>query len=86
MAKILIVDDSPTETYKLTNILEKNDHSVLSAASGEQGVDLAASEEPSAYKQPSAVGKPPNRYLACDPQAAVWGFVHLLTNGSLNPY
>ena len=80
MAKILIVDDSPTETYKLTNILEKNDHSVLSAASGEQGVDLAKTE------QPSAVGQPPNRYLDCDPQAAVWGFVHLLTNGSLNPY
>ena len=76
MAKRLIVDDSPTEAYKLTNILKKNDHSVLSAAS----------EEPSAYKQPSAVGKPPNRYLACDPQAAVWGFVHLLTNGSLDPY
>ena len=46
MAKILIVDDSPTETYKLTNILEKNDHSVLSAASGEQGVDLAKTEQP----------------------------------------
>lgn len=24
MAKILIVDDSPTETYKLTGILERN--------------------------------------------------------------
>ena len=48
MAKRLIVDDSPTETYKLTNILEKNDHSVLSAASGEQGVDLAKTEQPSA--------------------------------------
>jgi twitching motility two-component system response regulator PilH len=34
MAKILIVDDSPTETYKLTNILERNDHLVLSAESG----------------------------------------------------
>ena len=34
MAKILIVDDSPTETYKLTNIIEKNSHSVLSADTG----------------------------------------------------
>jgi PleD family two-component response regulator len=32
MAKILIVDDSATEIYKLINILEKNSHSVLSAA------------------------------------------------------
>jgi twitching motility two-component system response regulator PilH len=46
MAKILIVDDSPTETYKLTNILERNDHLVLSAESGEQGINLAKSEQP----------------------------------------
>jgi len=46
MAKILIVDDSPTETYKLTNILEKNSHSVLSDETGEQGVNLAKTEQP----------------------------------------
>jgi twitching motility two-component system response regulator PilH len=46
MAKILIVDDSPTETYKLTNILKKNSHSVLSAETGEQGVNLAKTEQP----------------------------------------
>ena len=46
MAKILIVDDSPTETYKLTNILERSDHLVLSAESGEQGINLAKSEQP----------------------------------------
>ena len=46
MAKILIVDDSPTETYKLTNILEKNSHSVLYAETGEQGVNLAKTEQP----------------------------------------
>ena len=46
MAKILIVDESPTETYKLTNILEKNSHSVLSAETGEQGVNLAKTEQP----------------------------------------
>ena len=46
MAKILIVDDSPTETYKLTNILERNGFSVLSANSGEQGVNLAKDEQP----------------------------------------
>jgi len=34
MAKVLIVDDSPTETYKLANILERNGFSVLSADSG----------------------------------------------------
>jgi len=41
MAKILIVDDSPTETYQLTRLLEKNGHTVLSAPSGEAGVSEA---------------------------------------------
>ncbi len=52
MAKILIVDDSSTETYKLTNILERNDHLVLSAESGEQGINLAKSEQPDVVLTP----------------------------------
>lgn len=46
MAKVLIVDDSPTETYKLTTILEKNGHSVITAVNGEEGVKTAKGELP----------------------------------------
>ena len=46
MAKVLIVDDSPTETYKLTGMLEKNGHSVITAENGEQGVATAKAEIP----------------------------------------
>lgn len=46
MAKVLIVDDSPTETYKLTTILEKSGHSVISAVNGEEGVKTAKQELP----------------------------------------
>lgn len=46
MAKILIVDDSPTETYKLTGVLEKNGHAVISAENGEEGVATAKAELP----------------------------------------
>ncbi len=46
MAKVLIVDDSPTETYKLTSILEKNGHSVITAETGETGVATAKKERP----------------------------------------
>ncbi len=46
MARVLIVDDSPTETYKLTSILEKNGHSVLTAEAGEAGVAVAKKERP----------------------------------------
>ena len=40
MARILIVDDSPTEMYKLTGLLEKHGHEVLKAENGGDGVAL----------------------------------------------
>lgn len=46
MAKVLIIDDSPTETYKLTSMLEKNGHVVLTADNGEAGIALAQKELP----------------------------------------
>lgn len=46
MAKVLIVDDSPTETNKLTSMLERNGHSVISAGNGEEGVAKARQELP----------------------------------------
>lgn len=46
MAKVLIVDDSPTETYKLTSILEKHGHSVITAENGESGVTTAKKDLP----------------------------------------
>lgn len=46
MARVLIIDDSPTETYKLTSMLEKNGHVVLTADNGEAGIALAQKELP----------------------------------------
>ena len=46
MARVLIVDDSPTETYKLAGMLEKHGHTVLTAESGENGVAVARQEKP----------------------------------------
>ena len=46
MSKVLIVDDSPTETYKLTGMLEKNGHTVITAANGADGVATAKAEQP----------------------------------------
>lgn len=46
MARILIVDDSPTETYKLREILEKHGHQVLEASNGADGVATTRSEQP----------------------------------------
>lgn len=47
MAHVLIVDDSPTETFKLREMLEKNGYSVLEATNGADGVAMARSEQPS---------------------------------------
>ncbi|MBL4712499.1 MAG: twitching motility response regulator PilH [Gammaproteobacteria bacterium] len=46
MAKVLIVDDSPTEVHVLTNMLSKNGYEVVVAASGEDGIEVAVSEMP----------------------------------------
>ncbi len=46
MAKVLIVDDSPTETHKLTKMLEKHGFSVVYAENGAEGVEKAKVEMP----------------------------------------
>ncbi len=46
MARILIVDDSPTEIHVLKTILEKNGFETISATSGEQGIEVAKTERP----------------------------------------
>jgi twitching motility two-component system response regulator PilH len=46
MARVLIVDDSPTETYKITEILSRHGYEVLAADNGEEGVALAKKEMP----------------------------------------
>ncbi|MEW5787021.1 MAG: response regulator [Pseudomonadota bacterium] len=44
--RVLIVDDSPTERYFLTDLLRKQGYDVLSAESGEQGIAVAKAEKP----------------------------------------
>jgi twitching motility two-component system response regulator PilH len=46
MVNILIIDDSPTEVYKLTNILEKSNYSVHVANSGSEGLSMAQTNPP----------------------------------------
>ena len=48
MARVLIIDDSPTETHRLTGMLEKNGYEVLAADSGEAGHTMALREQPDA--------------------------------------
>ena len=46
MARILVVDDSPTETEAFRSVLEKHGHEVLNAENGADGVAVARQEQP----------------------------------------
>lgn len=46
MAKILIVDDSPTELHVLAQHLDGAGHQTLTARDGEEGVALAKQQQP----------------------------------------
>lgn len=46
MARILIVEDSPTDTRVFTGLLEKAGHQVLTAENAEDGIETAKREKP----------------------------------------
>ena len=46
MARILLIEDSPTEAAVLTQLLEKNGHQVTASASAEDGIEACRRELP----------------------------------------
>lgn len=46
MAKILVVDDSPTEMAKFRDILTRHQHVVIEAHTGEEGIQSAINHQP----------------------------------------
>lgn len=46
MARILIVDDSPSQLFGMQKIVEKMGHEVITAANGEEGVRTAKEQIP----------------------------------------
>ena len=44
--KILVIDDSPTERHVLVEILNKGGYDIISAESGEEGIEKARAEQP----------------------------------------
>ncbi len=68
---ILVVDDSPTERYFLTDLLRKNGFEVVAAETGEDGVAKAKQEKPDLILMdvvmPGLNGFQATRMLARDP-------------------
>ncbi len=46
MARILIVDDSPTEIHVLRSMLNKEGYEIFTAQSGEEAINTAKTEKP----------------------------------------
>jgi twitching motility two-component system response regulator PilH len=44
--KVLVVDDSPTDTHLLTEMLKKHGYAVVTATNGEEGINKAKAEKP----------------------------------------
>ena len=46
MARILLIEDSPTDTAVLTRLLERHGHTVLTSGSAEDGIEVCRRERP----------------------------------------
>ncbi|MYM89074.1 response regulator [Rugamonas sp. FT82W] len=72
--KVLIVDDSPTERYYLTDILVKNGFSVSTAESGEEALAKIKADKPELILMdvvmPGANGFQVTRAISRDPELA----------------
>lgn len=71
MARILIVDDSPTDTRVFSSMLERNGFDVLTADSAESGIETARRERPDLIMMdvilPAMNGFQATRALSRDP-------------------
>lgn len=74
MTRILVVDDSPTETHVLKTMLEKHGYQVYVAADGDQGMIKARTEQPDLILMdivmPGVNGFQATRKLSKDPATA----------------
>jgi twitching motility two-component system response regulator PilH len=46
MARILLIEDSPTDTAVLTQLLQRNGHQVIASGSAEDGIEVCKREQP----------------------------------------
>jgi twitching motility two-component system response regulator PilH len=74
MARILIVDDSPTEIFAFKRMLEDAGHEATTAANGEEGVEKAKREKPDLILMdvvmPGMNGFQATRRLSRDPETS----------------
>lgn len=74
MARVMVVDDSPTDALNLKNILQKAGHTVIEASSGSDAIPRIKSERPDCVVMdvvmPGINGFQATRTLSRDPETA----------------
>ncbi|MHB8623295.1 MAG: response regulator [Sulfuricaulis sp.] len=82
---VLIVDDSATDTHLLGEMLKKNGYTVLTAASGEEGITRAKKEKPDLILMdivmPGMSGFEATRAITKDPQTSTIPVIVCSTKG-----
>ncbi|PIQ36335.1 MAG: two-component system response regulator [Lysobacterales bacterium CG17_big_fil_post_rev_8_21_14_2_50_64_11] len=85
MARILIIEDSPTDTRVFTTLLEKNGHQVIAAGSAEDGIAAARKDKPDLVLMdvilPGMNGFQATRALTRDPETANIPIIIVSTKG-----
>ena len=74
MKRVMVVDDSTTEVYQITNILNKHGYEVVAVESGESAITMARTEVPDLVLMdilmPGINGFQPTRQLTRHPQTS----------------
>ena len=85
MPRILVVDDSPTENFKISGVLKRHGHEVLAAESGEQALQVARDSKPDLILMdivmPGLNGFQATRQLTRDPATSAIPVVMLTSKG-----
>ncbi|MGY6517128.1 MAG: response regulator [Lysobacteraceae bacterium] len=85
MARILIIEDSPTDTRVFTSLLERNGHEVLAAGSAEDGIEMARAQRPDLVLMdvilPGMNGFQATRALSKDPDTSAIPVIIVSTKG-----
>lgn len=74
MARVMVVDDSPTDKAHLKQMLERAGHQVLEATTGQDAIDMARTQKPDCVVMdvvmPGMNGFQATRMLSKDPATA----------------
>ena len=86
MARVLIVDDSPTEMYRFKEILKRYGYGIIEAKNGAEGVAKAREEKPDVVLMdvvmPGMNGFQATRQLSKEDSTATIPIVLLTTKGA----